>query len=91
MCWDLKEHPFIIIIIKNHKGKISVEFPESVNLEKLYFIHCQKGEWYMSRGFLDFDKHPLEVVATLNAVSHVSQSLTELKRGQAHKKNYASA
>ena len=76
MCWDLKEHPFIIIIIKNHKGKISVEFPESVNLE-----NCT---------FLDFDKHPLEVAATLNAVSHVSQSLTELKRGQAHK-NYASA
>ena len=27
----------MIIIIKNHKGKISIEFPESVNIEKSYF------------------------------------------------------
>ena len=27
----------IIIIIKNHRGKISIEFPESTNLEKSYF------------------------------------------------------
>ena len=27
----------MIIIIKNHNGKISIEFPESVNLEKSYF------------------------------------------------------
>ena len=33
-CWDLKEHPIIIIIIKNHKGKISIEFSESANSEK---------------------------------------------------------
>ena len=32
-CWDLKEHHIIIIIIKNHKEKISIEFPESSNLE----------------------------------------------------------
>ena len=25
-CWDLKEHHIIIIIIKNQKGKISIEF-----------------------------------------------------------------
>ena len=35
--WDLKEHPIIIIVIKNHEGKISIEFPESANLEKSYF------------------------------------------------------
>ena len=35
--WDLKEHHIIIIIIKNHKGKFSVEFPESVDSEKSYF------------------------------------------------------
>ena len=38
-CWDLKEHPIKIIIIKNHKGKISIEFPESANLEKSYFTN----------------------------------------------------
>ena len=27
----------MIMIIKNHKGNISVEFPESVNLGKSYF------------------------------------------------------
>ena len=27
-CWDLKEHHIIIIIIKNQKGKISIEFPQ---------------------------------------------------------------
>ena len=27
-CWDLKEHDIIIIIIKNQKGKISIEFPQ---------------------------------------------------------------
>ena len=26
-CWDLKDHHIIIIIIKNQKGKISIEFP----------------------------------------------------------------
>ena len=26
--WDLKEHHIIIIIIKNHQGKISIEFSE---------------------------------------------------------------
>ena len=34
-CWDLKDYH--IIIIKINKGKISIEFPESVNLEKSYF------------------------------------------------------
>ena len=28
----------MITIIKNHKGKVSIEFPVSVNLEKSYFI-----------------------------------------------------
>ena len=28
VCSDLKEHHIIIIIIKNHKGNISIEFPE---------------------------------------------------------------
>ena len=32
-CWDLKEHRIIIIIIKNHKGKILLEFPESPTLK----------------------------------------------------------
>ena len=36
-CWDLNEHRIIIITIKNHQGKISVEFQESVNLERSYF------------------------------------------------------
>ena len=27
-CWNLKEHHIIIIIIKNQKGKISIEFPQ---------------------------------------------------------------
>ena len=27
-CWDLKEHRIIIIIIKNQKKKISIEFPQ---------------------------------------------------------------
>ena len=27
-CWDLKEHDIIIIIIKNQKGKFSIEFPQ---------------------------------------------------------------
>ena len=27
-CWDLKEHHIIIIIIKNQKGEISIEFPQ---------------------------------------------------------------
>ena len=27
-CRDLKEHHIIIIIIKNQKGKISIEFPQ---------------------------------------------------------------
>ena len=27
-CWDLKEQHIIIIIIKNQKGKISIEFPQ---------------------------------------------------------------
>ena len=27
-CWDLKEHHIIIIIIKNQKGNISIEFPQ---------------------------------------------------------------
>ena len=36
-CWDLKEHHIVIIIIKNHKEKILIEFPESVNLEVSYF------------------------------------------------------
>ena len=26
--WDLREHHIIIIIIKNQKGKISIEFPQ---------------------------------------------------------------
>ena len=35
----------MIIIIKNHKGKISIEFPESVNLEKSYFTkHSLRSE-----------------------------------------------
>ena len=33
--WDLEEQHIIIIIIKNHGGKISVEFQESVNLGKI--------------------------------------------------------
>ena len=33
-CWDLKEHHIIIIIIKNQKVKISIEFPQ-------YFICLQ--------------------------------------------------
>ena len=37
VCWDLKEPHIMIIIIKNHKGKISIEFPVSVNSEKSYF------------------------------------------------------
>ena len=37
-CWDLKEHHIIIIIIKNLKGKISIEFPQWSNSEKSYFI-----------------------------------------------------
>ena len=37
VCWDLKEHHIIIIIIKNHKGKISIEFLASANSEKSYF------------------------------------------------------
>ena len=28
-CWDLKEHHIIIIINKNQKAKISIEFPHS--------------------------------------------------------------
>ena len=31
-CWDLKEHYIIIIIIKNQKGKISIEFPQSLSV-----------------------------------------------------------
>ena len=42
--WDLKEHHIIIIIIKNHKGKISIEFQESVNLEKSSFKKTAKQE-----------------------------------------------
>ena len=42
--WDLKGN-HMIIIIKNHKGKSSVEFPESVNLEKSYFTkHSLQSE-----------------------------------------------
>ena len=37
-CWDLEEHNIIIIIAKSQKGKISIEFPQSSNSEKLYFI-----------------------------------------------------
>ena len=33
-CWDLKEHHIIIIIIKNLKGKLSIELPQ-------YFICLQ--------------------------------------------------
>ena len=42
-CWDLEEHHIIIIIIKNQKGKISIEFPESVNLDKSYFNSESQG------------------------------------------------
>ena len=31
-CWDLKEHHIIIIIIKNQKGKISIEFPQYLSV-----------------------------------------------------------
>ena len=31
-CWDLKEHHIIIIINKNQKGKISIEFPQYPHL-----------------------------------------------------------
>ena len=41
--WDLKEHHYIIIIIKNHNGKISIEFPESVNFERSYFKKVGKN------------------------------------------------
>ena len=27
-CWDLKEYHILIIINKNQKGKISIEFPQ---------------------------------------------------------------
>ena len=37
VCWDFKEHHIIIIIIKNHNGKISIEFPGSVSLKKSCF------------------------------------------------------
>ena len=40
LSWGLTEHHIMIIIIKNHKEKISIEFPESVNLEKSYFKTC---------------------------------------------------
>ena len=40
-CWDLKEH-HIIIIDKNQKGKISIEFPQySICLRQLTKFHCQ--------------------------------------------------
>ena len=41
--WDLKEHHIIIIILRNHKGKISIEFPESVNFEKSYLAAVFKS------------------------------------------------
>ena len=34
-CWDLKVRHIIIIIIKNQKGKISIEFPQ-------YFIYFRQ-------------------------------------------------
>ena len=37
-CWQLKVVKIITIIIKNDIGQISIEFPESSNLEKSYFI-----------------------------------------------------
>ena len=37
VCWDLKEHHIMIIIITNHKGKISIGFSVSANLETSYF------------------------------------------------------
>ena len=41
----MKEHHVMIITIKNHKGKISIEFPESVKLEKSYFTkHLLQSE-----------------------------------------------
>ena len=39
VCWDLKEHHIMIVIIKNHEGKISVEFPASADLEKSYVTY----------------------------------------------------
>ena len=41
---DLEVHPVIIMIVKNHKGKISIEFPESANLEKSYFSFQKHDE-----------------------------------------------
>ena len=40
-CWDLKEHHIIIIINKNQKGKISIEFPQYfICLRQLTKLHC---------------------------------------------------
>ena len=36
-CWDLKEYHIIIIIIKNQKGKISIEFPQYL-ISRLFAI-----------------------------------------------------
>ena len=41
-CWDLKEHQIIIIINKNQKGKISIEFPQYfICLRQLTKFHWQ--------------------------------------------------
>ena len=41
-CWDLKAHHIIIIINKNQKGKISIEFPQYfICLRQLTKFHCQ--------------------------------------------------
>ena len=50
-CWDLKKHHIIKIIIKNQKGKMSIEFPESSNSEKSYFI-CLQSLLKLHRQFL---------------------------------------
>ena len=38
--WDLKEHHIIIIINKNQKGKVSIEFPQYfISLRQLTKFH----------------------------------------------------
>ena len=46
-CWDLKEHHIIIIIIKNQKGKISIDFPQHfICLWQLTKFHW----WFLNSG-----------------------------------------
>ena len=40
-CWELKEHHIIVIINKNQKVKISIEFPQYfICLRQLTNFHC---------------------------------------------------